>query len=254
MPYVALDPAEAEPAPTTTIGQPVPNNGMTLSYMDGEVEARLLGRTDVGSARRQTHINLAYTDLMTSLDIAECRASLAIDLVADQFMYRLPSCVFSILDLALKDDNEDSEFGGHPLDQSDLGIFRGRPVLSRTPTEFFHFRDMVVLWPTPDVGGTLVIDFQIRPTWLTVDAQCPILSIEWQEGIILGAVKKIYQALREDKLAMLANNDLVNFVRTRVDLYAKEQGQMVGRSSVPRVSGQVRQTRTPIRPTEWRGR
>lgn len=254
MPYVALDQADAEPAPTTTIGQPVPNNGMTLLYMDGELEARLLGRTDVGSARRRTHINLAYTDLMTSLKIAECRASLAFDLVADQFLYRLPPCVFSILDLALKDDNEDSTYGGSPLDQSDLGIFRGRPVKSGTPTEFFHFSDMVALWPTPDVAGTVVIDFQVRPTWLTADAQCPILSIEWHEAILLGAVKKVFQALREDQLAMLANNDLVNFVRTRMDLYAEEQGQMVGRSSVPRVGEQVRRTRTRFTPAEWRRR
>lgn len=248
MPYVALNPDNAQAAPSTTIGQPVPNNGMTLANFDDELEARLLGRTDMTSARRRTIINQAYTDLMTSLQISEARASLAFDLVADQFLYRLPPCVFSILDLALKDDNEDAEFGGSPLDQSDLGVFRGRPVLTSRPSEFFHFSDMIVLWPTPDSAGDVVIDFQIRPTWMTVDAQCPILSIEWQEGILLGALKKAFQALMEPQNAMIANNDLVGFVRTRMDLYAAEQGQMVGRSSVPRLVDNIRRSRTRFIP------
>src|SRR5687768_10752533 len=101
MPYAAFDRALAAAAPVTTIGAPRAANGMTLTDLQAEVTSLLLGRTDIGEARRLLYINLAYTDLVTSLKIADMKASLTFSVTADQSLYLLPSAVFAIRSVAV---------------------------------------------------------------------------------------------------------------------------------------------------------
>lgn len=252
MPYVALDRLEAEAAVSTNVGAPVPSNGMTLLDFDQELNARLLGRTDVSATRRRLFINQAYTDVCTSLKLPELQASIEIPLVANQFMYLLPPSVYSIVSAAAIDSDEDPNYGGRPLDMSDLGVFRSRPLMDDRPREYFHYTGMLVVWPTPAETGTMVIDFRIRPTWMTNDAHCPLLYVEWHEGILLKARHKALNALQEWDAAMLANNDFVQFMRARQDVLAVENENMTMRSSVPRSNSSARYPRGDPR-RRWHG-
>lgn len=248
MPHIALDRTQAEAAVTTTVGAPVPLNGMSLENFDDELHAMLIGRTDTSSTRRRLWINMAYSDLCTSLKLEEVRASIEIPLVADAFMYRLPSAVYAIIAASVIDDDEDPDYGGRPLEKSDLVAFRSHPLADSRPREYFKHGDMLVIWPTPEVAGSLVIDFWIRPTWMTVDAHCPILYSEWHEGILLKARHKAFIALQAYDQSMIANNDFVQFMRSRQDVRAIESETMHYRSSVPRSEGMLNRPRGRIPP------
>jgi hypothetical protein len=252
MPYVALDRLDAEAAPVTTIGAPTIGNGMSLAAFDDELNAMLVGRTDVGPARRRLWTNMAYTDVATSLKLPELIGSIEVPLVADQFLYGLPPAVYSIISVSMIDDDEDTEYGGRPLEGSSLNAFRSRQMLTGRVREFFRSGQMLVVWPTPEVGGTMVVDFRIRPTWMSADAHCPILYVEWHEGILLKARHKAFHALQEIELSMAANNDFIQFMRSRQSQDAVEEENQIRQSSVPRDGVMLKHPRGY--PTRWRTR
>lgn len=220
---------------------------MNFLDLENELGDLLMDRSDVEPERLQRYINLAYTDMVTSLKIAEMRASISLVTVADQPFYLLPGAVFAIEGAAIIEEGEAFLESGRPLAVSDLSSYRGRPLRSAPVTEFFRHGDMLVLWPTPEGVATVALDFWVRPDWLEDPADCPILGLEWHEGILLSARHKMLAALQEWEASMIAQNEYVSFVRKRMDVRAVEDEGKVMRSSVPGRNRMVMRRRRPWR-------
>lgn len=246
MPYAALDPALAQAAPTTTIGDPVTGaDRMTRGEFIRELRPLLQGRTDIEEERYVIYLNLAYVDLVTGLKIPEAQGSLDITLVEDQYLYMLPDSVHAITYAALHDpDLTDKLDKGRPLDKIDLSLFRGRNHHTDRPREFFRYGSMLVLWPTVNEDlGVVSIDFRVRPRWMTTNDHQTILPSEWDEPLLWSARHKLLESLQEWEAAATAENAYIKSVRKRLDTEALEDDTRIVRSSVPAVAFRTRKTR-----------
>ena len=247
MPYEALNPASGVAAPTTAIGSPLFENGMTLEDYITELRPLLQGRVDIEEERYPVYVNLAYVDLVTSLKIPEAQGSLAITLVSGSNIYLLPDVVQALTYVSLQDpDLTDERDKGRPLAKIDLFLYRGRNHHTGRPKEFFRLNNMLVLWPTPgeDEAGQLVtIDFRIRPRDLENPNHCMILPSEWSEPLLWSARHKLLEALQEWEAAASAENAYVKSVRKRLDTEALEDDTRIVRSSVPTRASRLRKTR-----------
>lgn len=233
MPYIALDPISAEPAPVIPHGAPLQNQQETLASLRAELFYLLGGREDATDDRLDKWINEAYVDLWTSLDLPEAKTSFSLTLVPGQAMYLLPPQVTNTLGVAVVDSTLLQ--GGRPLDKIDLTTYRRYEVESGRPSAYFRSgKNMIVFYPTPNAAHTVVVDFLLVPLPLVDDTDSPILGWEWYESIKLNARQKGFSALLEFDRAILAGNDYVNQVRRKPDTEAEEDSGKIIRSSVPR--------------------
>lgn len=242
MPFTVLDPALAEAAPVTALGEPVTGRGMSLSDIRAELDSMLGGRADILTPRYDLWINLAYRDLCTSLDIDELKGSLSFTLVADQPLYTLPESIDTILGGSIVLPESENINEGYPLTKIDLSSYRGLAPDDADPTMFFRLVDMLVLYPTPDAERTISLDVRIRPLDLEDDTDCPIVPPEWHEAILLGAAKRAHRGLREFQDAAIMQNEYVSFIRQRTDREAAEDENRVIGTSVPRRVQDLRNT------------
>jgi hypothetical protein len=242
MPYTVLDPALAQPM-TQVIGAPRVNVGITLNALVEELDALLLRRADIPSERLELWLNEAYIDLATSLELDELRVGLSIELSAEQPLYRLPPNLTITEEVAVL-----GALRGFPLEKIDLRTYRALEEQLGAPKLFFRQGDMLVLWPSPDrLGYLLVVDGLMAPLPMTLASHSPIVGPEWHEGIKLLAKQKAYSALMEYDKALEAGNDYVQFVRRRTDRKSREErGRIVG-SSVPGRIEELRNRRIRMR-------
>jgi hypothetical protein len=234
MPYIVLDPATAKAAPITTAG--APRTGLaqkTFLEFQTELRARLMGRTDITNPRLQGWVNEGYVDLVTSLELDTLVSSVAITLDVGQPLYLLPYNVFSLLTVAVIDAVNYID-GGRPLSKIDLGKYRMLPVESNEPMAFFRFNDMLVVYPTPSVSRVINIDFKIRPTPFTADANQSILDVEWDEAILKNAKMKALESLEEWENATFESDSIAKLIARKKDPLAAEDEHRIILSSVPR--------------------
>ena len=236
MPYIVLDPSAAEAAPVTTLGDPLVSSGETLASMRGEMVGQLGNRVDLfegGNGRVHLYLNQSYIDLATSLKLDELQGSIALDLVAGQSMYMLPSwIIFTTLGTVFVDSSH--PLGGRPIEKIDFHRYRSLSVLDGEPQQYFRYGNMIVFYPTPEAAGSVVLDFRLRPRLLTDDTHSPILGYEWHEVILLGAKQRAFSAMLEFDKAMIAQNEVTNLVRRKMDIAAEETDGMIVGSAVPR--------------------
>lgn len=231
MPYVALDPGNAVEAPTTSVGAPKTSMGKTLASMRLELQRMLGGRDDIEPDRLNTWINDAYIDVCTSLKIDELKASIAFDVLADQYLYLLPYVVSTIQAMALVDTTLMT--GGMPLAKTDRDTYRSLCDKTGRPELYFRENDILVLYPIPDKDYIGSLDFRLRPMPLTDDTHSPILGEEWHRAILLKARQNGFDDLLEFDKALPAENSFINSVRRRSDREAGEDERRVIGSSVP---------------------
>lgn len=231
MPFLVLDPAEAEAAPTTTIGQPKAGWGKSLATMREHLKVQLGGRTDISDEIYNTWISDAYVDVVTSLDLDESKGSIELMLVAGQPFYLLPEVLSSIQSIALTDPL--SIYGGASLSKTDKSNYRALEDAVGEPKLFFRENDMLVVYPTPDKVYSISIDFRARPAPLVDDTDCPFIGPEFHRAILLKARADAFDDLREFDKAAPAENSFVSNMRRRTDREAAEdEGRVIG-SSVP---------------------
>lgn len=243
MPFIALDPAVAAPAPVTTLGAPRVSYGLTLADLSAELSKMLGRRDDVDTPRLEMYVNLGYVDLVTSIETGETDGSFVLDLVGDQPLYLLPDQVAAILSVAIIDPDEPIDYGGRLLESMDRNTYRMHRIMVGKAHHYFRHGNMLVAYPTPEFEGEAVVDFRIRPDFLTAANHSPMLGVEWHEGVLLAARWKMFAALLEPGMAIAAQNDYVNFVRRRISMTGIEKQQTVGRSEVIRSARQL--TRRP---------
>lgn len=240
MPYNVLSRDLAEAAPVTTLGAPLTDVGMNLASLQDELDAMLGRRADIVPERFALWLNMAYTDICTSLDIDELKGGLGLTMIPDQPLYLLPYAVSTIIGAAMVLPTSVRTSGGYPLDKLDLSTYRSLETEGDDPRMFFRMDNMIVVWPTPDAARTLALDVRIRPLWLVETTDSPILGTEWHEGILLGARQRGFAALMEYDKAGSAANEFVSFMRRRTDREAKEtEGRVIG-SSAPQRMGSIR--------------
>jgi hypothetical protein len=232
VPYTLIDEAGAEAIDFGTLGDPATGGSMALSTLRDELRLMLGNRQDVEPGRLDLWLNMAYVDLWTSLPLEKAKANVAFDLVAGQPFYLLSEIVESTEELAVVDD--ESIDGGWLLHKIDLAAWRRMPEDDDEPSEFFRQGNVLVLYPTPSEARTAVLDFRMVPAELVEDTDAPLLGREWREGLLLSAKAKGLYALEEDSRALVADNNLVGFVRRRKDPSTEEQSGRVITSSVPR--------------------
>lgn len=232
MPYIALDQATAEAAPTIPVGAPLTSVGETLASLRAELALQLGNRGDIDPTRLDKWINWAYDDVWTSLELDEAKASYSFNTVAGQPLYTTPYQVVTTLGASVVDST--SIYGGQPLGKTDLRSYRMLENKADRPGKYFRLGNLLVLYPTPDGVYTVVVDFRSRPLPLVQETDSPALAREWHETILLAARKKGFSGILEFDKALPAENDFVNSVRRRQDREADEDEGRVIRSSVPR--------------------
>lgn len=231
MPFIVLDPAAAQAAPASTLGEPLTNEGVTLEELRSELDLLLLGRTDVDSDRIDRWINEAYLDIYTSIEWEPY--SLELTLTADQPLYLLPDAVEQVIGAALQLPEADNVNGGYPLDRTTRDYYRSLALETDDPRMFFVIRNMLVLYPTPSEERTLVLDVAIRPLELTVASDSPIVPREFHEAIKAGARRRAHDAIHEYDRAAIAGNQETDIIRKRKDPMAMADLGRVVRSSAP---------------------
>ena len=253
MPFAPILRSTAAPAPVIEDGVPLTSVGMTFDEMQTELLAQLGGRQDIAASRLALWINAAYRDVTTSLSLSECQGSYGFNTVVDQPYYVLPAAVFSTAWMALADAADFQRVGGIPMRKRSIDWYRRQidtqnttlSIVPNVPTDYFEYKGVLVLWPTPVSVLPIAVDFQIRPDKLVATTDSPMLPEEWHWAIILRARVIAHEALMEWEFAGPAQNSYVNYIRQRLDLKAEEDTGRLVLSSVPRTSRQL--TRSHVR-------
>lgn len=239
MPFLALDPAAAAPAPATTLGVPLQNVGMTLAEFRGRLNLQLGGRPDVTTPMLDQWINAAYIDICSSLEIEELKGTLTLNLVAGQALYTLPKTVRAITLASVIDAVTYGEVGGRQLTLTDLAKYRRSSERADEPEEYFRVGELFVIWPTPTSVRDLSLDVWVRPAKMTADDHSPIIPEEWHEIILRNARQMAHSDLREWSSAAIAQNEFVGMVRRKTDTEELEEDNKVIGSSVPKDRRQI---------------
>lgn len=234
MPYTTLSVALAAAAPVLTDGVPLTNVGETLASLRGELIVSLGGRTDIDAPRYDRWINLAYIDVCSSLDIETLFSGYSFVTTAAQPLYTLPPQVSSIKGISVVDAVRYPEFGGRPLKSSDLSEYRAAKELTEEPRSYFRIGRLLVIYPTPDTGYTLSVDFRVRPDRLVNNTDSPIIPWEFHEAILLAARQKGFSGVFEFDKALAVQNEFVGLVRRKRDEGAEADSGRIVASSVPR--------------------
>lgn len=256
MPYIALDAGTAAAAPVTTIGAPLLSVGETLASLRTELKLQVI-RNEVGDPRYNSWINLAYRHLAAMITLNEMMGSLAINTVASQPLYTLPTAVAWIQQIPLSDPALFPYTGGRNMGMIDLSGYRELPDLPAWgnqfgPYKYFRFGRLLVLWPTPTAAKSVIIDFRVRPTDLTADNHSPILPQEWHEAILLRARYVAFRSLQMFEKVGPALNDFVTHIRDIENTDAAEiSGKEAQFSPARYLRGAYRTGRTRYRDGEY---
>lgn len=252
MAFLTLDRTAATVIPATGFAVPKTGIGLTLADMEAELRSMIGNRDDISATRLRLWINLAYVDLVTALDLESAEGSIQFTTVAGESLYRLPAEVAAIHALAAINPNqvEYPEYGGHPLDPVTKEDYRMLPEMTgEVPGKYFRQDDLLIIYPEPETAVDMVMDFVLRPDFMANDTDSPILPVEWHEGILLGARKKVFRVLLEPALAAEAANDYTEFIRDRRD--PREADDKFRKPSAQPISRQSQLRRKPYRKKEW---
>lgn len=222
MPYAVLDESTAAAAFVTTQGAPLNSVGETLASLREELLAQLLNRDDVTPARLDRWINWANRNVSSMLTLKECFGSSLISVVASQPFYLLPIQVAWIKRLSVSDAETYMVDEGRELDMIDEAKYRTLPVEDGEPTQYFRWRRMAVLWPTPETDRSLSLDYKVRFDDLVEETDSPVLPPEFHEAILLSAVHRAYRSLKDAANAQLAYNDFLTCIRPLQNTDAEE--------------------------------
>jgi hypothetical protein len=222
MPFIVLSPADAQAAPTVTIGAPLISQGETLESMRNDLDLELGSRPDVDEDRLDRWINRAYFDMATALQFPELEGSFELSTVAAEHLYLVPSHLLKILDISLT------------LDRS---YFRRLRVSDGDPKIYHRTGSLLVIYPAPEEVRAIAIDARFRPIALTAAHHSPVFGQEWHEGVQLLARVKAHKALLEWDLAREAENEWTAWMRRREDPAGAEDEGRVIKSSVPHKYG-----------------
>lgn len=226
MPYTALNEANAEAAFTTTEGAPLTSVGETLQSFLDELEPELGNRDDVDPTRMTKWINWAYRNVAAMVDVKELDGSQTVELLADQPLYLVPIQVASAQVLSIVDETE-VNWEGREMNMIDLDTYRKLPAVDATrPTDWFRWRRMLVVYPTPDIAYTASLEFKVRPDDLVDATDSPLLTPEFHEAILLSARHRAWRSLMQYSQAMQAMNDFLTCIRPLQDNAAKERENM----------------------------
>ena len=224
MPFIALDPSLAVPAPVTTIGDPLSNEGETLASLRAELKLSIV--REIEPQRLNKWINDAYLHLAGMLTISEMFASITLPTVVDQPLYLLPRVVAWIRQLPLSDPALYPVVGGKNMLMTDLAGYRDLPDYPSTytyaPYRWFRQGRLLAIWPKPASAAFITVDFRIRPNKLTLETHSPILPEEFHEPLLLRARYVAFSRLKMFNEANLAQNDFVGSLRDLVNTDAEE--------------------------------
>lgn len=233
MPYIALDPATAQAAPTSTLGVPLTSVGETLATMQDELQQMMSQRADVlkAPARQKKWINRSYQFVCSMISLPELNAMVQMNLVADQPLYRLPTDLtgkFQVIEQIKQPvsvvDSVNYLWGGRPL----IGPispthYYGLQDLTDEPVNWGRYNNLLFIYPTPKTTRVLLLPVQIRPVDLVLDTDSPIIPPKWHEAIVLGARWRAFRDLRVWNEAALAKNDMLGVIRPVEDREAEER-------------------------------
>lgn len=224
MPYISLDPGNAQVAPATAIGDPLTNEGETLSSFRTELKASIV--RDIDPNRVDRWINLAYLHVAAMVTVSEMHGSMSITTLVDQPLYMLPSTVAWIKRIPLNDPALYPIVGGRDMQMIDLEGYRSLPDYPATyvysPYKWMRYGRMLALWPRPASAAAITIDFRIRPRRMSLDTHSPILPEEFHESILMRARYVAFRALKMFNEASLAQNDFVSSLREILNTDAEE--------------------------------
>jgi hypothetical protein len=224
MPFITLDPTSAQPAPITTIGDPLTNEGETLSSLRDELKKDIV--RDIEPQRLNRWINLGYLHVAAMLTTSEMQGSIAIPTIVDQPLYLLPRSVAWITQLPLSDPSLYPIVGGKNMLMTDLAQYRDLPdypsSYTYSPYRWFRQGRLLALWPKPATSASVTVDFRIRPAKLSLETHSPILPEEFHEAILLRARHVAFRSLKMFNEASIAQNDFVASIRDIVNTDAEE--------------------------------
>jgi hypothetical protein len=223
MPFNVLNPATAATAPSTTAGAPLTSVGETLLSLRTELALELGSRDDLAAARYNGWINQAYRNVAGMLTLKELSGSVALSLVSAQPFYLLPVQVASVIRLSISDTTNYPVTEGRELEMIDEASYRTFPVVDdESPTAYFRWRRMIVVYPAPDAFYTAPLDFRVRPDDMTADTHSPLLPQEFHEPILLSARYRGLRSLQLYADAATALNDFLVVMRPLINTDAIE--------------------------------
>lgn len=239
MPYTALNEANAEEAFTTSEGAPLTSVGETLESFLDELEPELGNRDDVTPERLTKWLNWAYRNVAAMVDVKELDGSQTVELLADQPLYRIPVQVASAQVLSYADETQ-INWEGREMGMIDLDTYRKLPLVDPVrPTDWFRWRRMLVVYPTPDIAYTASLEFKVRPDDLVNPTDSPLLTPEFHEAILLSARHRAFRSLMVYAQAKEALNDFLTCIRPLQDNAAKERENMASGTFPARTASEL---------------
>lgn len=222
MPYIALDPTLAAPAPAVILGAPLTSVGETLDSLQTKLKQSLGNRADATPALMAGWINEAYKHLASILKLRVLTGSFELPLTSSQPFYLLPAGVKSVTRMAVIDTDTYPE-GGRALDKIDEHLWRRLADTIDEPTGYFTSQRMLVVWPTPLSARTAVVDCIVRVQPLVNPTDSPVLPEDLHEALRLRARHVAFRDLRMYTDAAAAQNDFISTLKPLRDSDADER-------------------------------
>lgn len=183
---------------------------LTYTQIEAEVKVELVQRDDI-DAVIQNSIYHAYQDIATIFHHYELEVSDTFPLVVGTREYDLTTIV-DYLRVILSVRNTTK---GKKLDKVDWRIFDSMSSFSSgPPSRYARFGSKIEFDTLPDATDTIKIKFARKVTAISA-GQTTLLLPEWDEGIVLGAIYRALERVKEYDQAEVAKNRYLEFVQSR---------------------------------------
>ncbi|CAB4165026.1 hypothetical protein UFOVP1537_46 [uncultured Caudovirales phage] len=156
---------------------------MNLGTIRTSVRKRVGNPTvgDVPDATLDDVINRSYRQICDRFRFYTTRKLCAFDTVLDQQKYNLPTS--SLVVLAVSDTTNKNTLIARDESWANDNIIDA--TTHGKPTSYVHIKDWMQLYPIPDDTYSIKVYYRYSVADLAVDADEPLIPLEWHEGICL---------------------------------------------------------------------
>lgn len=183
---------------------------LTYLEIETEVKKELLDRDDLDVVVSNA-IHHAYQDISTVFRHYELEELAITNLVIGYRRYTLPADLRSIITVR-------DETSGHRLEREDYRVFDDMGTFQSGPlSRYARYGNHIEFDALADASNQILIRYNKKVSRMDADDDVSMLAPEWDEAIILGAIYRVLQRIKEYEQAEMVKQRYVELVTSRTD-------------------------------------
>lgn len=183
---------------------------LTYAEIEAEVKQEVLNRDDIDTIISNA-IHHAYQDISTVFKHYELEELAITNLVLGFRRYTLPADLRTIISVR-------DETAGRRIDKEDFRIFDNMGIFQTGPmTRYARYGMHIEFDALADSTNQILVRYIKKVSRMDADDDVSMLAPEWDEAIILGAIYRVLQRIKEYEQAEIVKQRYIELVVSRTD-------------------------------------